>query len=160
MKSLNNLKITHKDISHIDIKNHLQRIYDLSMTGFAQAPLFRSISFDSFKKIYLSLLEKINLDLSCFQVSPQNEIIGFNFSFCDGEQIVVKTVCVDPEYRGLGLLNSGIRFALDQAKIKYPQIKKLCLALIHEENGASNHYAQHRSISHSHRYILISKDLF
>lgn len=153
------LGFVHKTISSETLKKDIKAIYELSMKGFTENFLFAPIPFELFENLYLSSFKEVDLRLSCMQYDPQGKAIGFNFTFFDGEQIVIKTVCVDPAHRGKGLLNAGIRFSMLQAFKLYPHIKKVATALIHEDNAASKHVANQTQNRMRHEYVLLEKEI-
>ena len=153
------LGFSHRTISLDTLKADIKDIYQLSMKGFTDNFLFAPIPFELFENLYLSSFKDVDLRLSCMQYDPLGKAIGFNFTFFDGEQIVIKTVCVDPDYRGKGLLNAGIRYSMLQAFKHYPNIKRVATALIHEDNGPSKHVANQTQNRMRHEYVLLEKGI-
>lgn len=141
------------------IEQDVRIIYDLSMQGFTDNYLFAPIPFELFKSIYVPSFQSVDLSTSCIQEDSNGKPIGFNFTFVLDDQIVIKSVCVLPEYRGKGLLNAGIRYTMLKAMSLYPQVKKVATALIHEDNGPSRHVANQTQDKKRHEYVLMSKDI-
>lgn len=148
-----------REMSKETIEEDVKIIYDLSMQGFTDNYLFAPIPFELFKSIYVPSFQSVDLRLSCIQEDPQGKPIGFNFTFIMDDQIVIKSVCVIPEYRGKGLLNAGIRHSMLKAMSLFPQVKKVATALIHEDNGPSRHVANETKDRKRHEYVLMSKDI-
>ncbi len=148
-----------REITKESLHNDVRIIYDLSMEGFTENYLFAPIPFELFQSIYVPSFQSVDLRLSCIQENPQGKAIGFNFTFIMDDQIVIKSVCVAPEYRGKGLLNAGIRWSMLRAMELFPNIKKIATALIHEDNGPSKHVANETLDKKRHEYVLLHKDL-
>lgn len=148
-----------REMTKDTIENDVKIIYDLSMKGFTDNYLFAPIPFELFQSIYVPSFQSVDLRTSCIQEDPQGNPIGFNFTFVMDDQIVIKSVCVLPEYRGKGLLNAGIRYTMLRAMSLYPQVKKVATALIHEDNGPSRHVANLTVDRQRHEYVLMSKDV-
>jgi GNAT superfamily N-acetyltransferase len=144
-----------KETIHADVRI----IYDLSMQGFTDNYLFAPIPYELFQSIYVPSFQSVDLRLSCIQEDPHGKAIGFNFTFIMDGQIVIKSVCVAPEYRGKGLLNAGIRWSMFKAMELFPEVKKVATALIHEDNGPSKHVANQTLDKKRHEYVLMQKDL-
>lgn len=155
------LKLGYKmrEITKSTIESDVKIIYDLSMQGFTDNYLFAPIPFDLFKSIYIPGFQAVDLRLSCIQEDPQGKAVGFNFTFIMDDQIVIKSVCVSPEYRGKGLLNAGIRHSMVKAMELFPAVQKIATALIHEDNGPSKHVANQTQDRKRHEYVLMSKDI-
>jgi hypothetical protein len=149
--------IVHRPISSETLEKDVEIIYKLSMEGFTDNHLFAPIPLPLFKSLYLPSFQHVDLRLSCIQENSRGEPIGFNFTFFDGEQIVIKSVCVLPLYRGKGLLNAGIRYSMLQAFKHYPDVKRVATALIHEGNGPSRHVANQSQELQRHEYVLLKK---
>lgn len=141
------------------IEDDVKIIYDLSMVGFTDNYLFAPIPYELFKSIYVPSFQNLDLRFSCIQEDPHGKPIGFNFSFIMDGQIVIKSVCVLPEYRGNGLLNAGIRWSMLQAMKHFPEVQNVATALIHEDNGPSKHVANLTQDRKRHEYVLLSKEI-
>lgn len=148
-----------REITKATIEADVKIIYDLSMAGFTDNYLFAPIPYELFKSIYIPSFQSVDLRLSCIQEDPQGKPVGFNFTFIMDGQIVIKSVCVAPEYRGKGLLNAGIRHSMLRAMELFPEVQKIATALIHEDNGPSKHVANQTQDRKRHEYVLMSKDL-
>jgi hypothetical protein len=148
-----------REITKATIEADVKIIYDLSMQGFTDNYLFSPIPYELFKSIYVPSFQAVDLSLSCIQEDPQGKAVGFNFTFIMDGQIVIKSVCVAPEFRGKGLLNAGIRHSIVKAMELFPEVQKVAAALIHEDNGPSKHVANETQDRKRHEYVLMSKDL-
>jgi hypothetical protein len=148
-----------RELDRAKIDEEVKIIYDLSMQGFTDNYLFAPIPFELFKSIYVPSFQALDLRTSCLQFDPHGKPIGFNFTFVMDGQIVIKSVCVLPQYRGKGLLNAGIRYTMLKCMEYYPDVKKVATALIHEDNGPSKHVANLTHDRSRHEYVLLSKDL-
>ena len=148
-----------REITQETIEADVKIIYDLSMQGFTDNYLFAPIPYELFKSIYVPSFQSVDLRLSCIQEDPQGKAVGFNFTFIMDGQIVIKSVCVVPEFRGKGLLNAGIRHSMVKAMELFPEVQKVAAALIHEDNGPSKHVANETQDRKRHEYVLMSKDL-
>ncbi|MBA2403325.1 MAG: hypothetical protein H0V66_01030 [Bdellovibrionales bacterium] len=148
-----------REITKATIEADVKIIYDLSMQGFTDNYLFAPIPYALFQSIYVPSFHALDLRLSCIQEDPQGKAVGFNFTFIMDGQIVIKSVCVLPEFRGKGLLNAGIRYSIIKAMEHFPEVQKIATALIHEDNGPSKHVANSTQDRKRHEYVLMSKDL-
>jgi hypothetical protein len=150
---------TMREIDRNNLESEVKIIYDLSMQGFTENYLFFPIPFELFKSIYVPSFQALDVRTSCLQFDPSGRPVGFNFTFVAEEQIVIKSVCVLPEYRGKGLLNAGIRYTMLKCMEYYPDIKRVATALIHEDNGPSKHVANQTANRSRHDYVLLLKEL-
>lgn len=148
-----------RPLSKENLEEEIRIIYDLSMAGFTENYLFAPIPYELFRSIYASSFMNVDLSLSCIQHAQDGRPVGFNFTFMSDDQIVIKSVCVLPEFRGKGLLNAGIRYSMLKAMEIYPHVKKVATALIHEDNGPSKHVATQSKERTRHEYVLMKKDL-
>ena len=148
-----------KELNTADVEHQVKMIYDLSMKGFTDNHLFCPIPFELFRSLYVPSFMVVDLRTSCLQFDPDGKPVGFNFTFVSDHQIVIKSVCILPEYRGRGLLNAGIRFSIQRCMDLYPEIKKIATALVHAENGPSSHVANLSPGESRHEYVLLGKDV-
>lgn len=148
-----------REITKGSIERDVKIIYDISMKGFTDNYLFAPIPYELFRSIYVPSFQSLDLRLSCIQEDPSGAPIGFNFTFIMDSQIVIKSVCVNPEYRGKGLLNAGVRYSMLKAMELFPEVKKVATALIHEDNGPSKHVANQTLDRKRHEYVLMSKNI-
>jgi ribosomal protein S18 acetylase RimI-like enzyme len=148
-----------KSLADMDMEQAIKDIYDLSMAGFTDNYLFSPIPYELFRSIYVPSFQGLDLRMSCLQYAPDGTLAGFNFTFVLNDQIVIKSVCVLPAYRGKGILNAGIRYSMVAAKRFYPQVTKIATALVHEQNAASKHVADQTTERTRHEYVLMSKEI-
>lgn len=159
LEEVTRLGFTLRELDRHRIDEEVRIIYDLSMQGFTDNYLFTPIPFELFKSIYVPSFQALDVRTSCLQFDPDGKPVGFNFTFVLDGQIVIKSVCVLPEFRGKGLLNAGIRYSMLKCMEHYPQVKKVATALIHEDNSPSKHVANLTIDRSRHEYVLLSKDL-
>lgn len=148
-----------REITQNTIDADVKIIYDLSMQGFTDNYLFSPIPYELFKSIYVPSFQSVDLRLSCIQEDSQGKAVGFNFTFIMDDQIVIKSVCVAPEYRGKGLLNAGIRYSMLKAVEHFPEVQKVATALIHQDKSPSKPVTNQTQERKRHEYVLMSKDL-
>lgn len=148
-----------REISNILLDQDLKIIYDLTMKGFGDNILFVPISFDLFKHLYTLGLTGLDYRCSSIWENPEGVPVSFQFSFVENNNLILKTACVDPQFRGLGLMNAGFREAVVKAKSLYSKINKVIPALYHEDNGPSSHLATISPLEKRHSYVLVKKDL-
>jgi ribosomal protein S18 acetylase RimI-like enzyme len=121
-----------KDVS-IEI---LQTLASLSRTVFKNSWGFTELNQKEFLELYSSdkldsLLEKLYL------LYKGKEIVGFCSTFReDDSTLICKTICILPEYQGLGMGNAlAFKVHIDA---KEQGIKKIIYALIREGNNIKN----------------------
>lgn len=148
-----------REVRKDEVKEDIKILYELSMKAFTDNYLFAPIPFELFESIYVPSFQSLDLRLSCILEDPQGKPIGFNFTFIQDDQIVIKSVCVLDEYRGKGLLNATFRWSMLQAMKLYPNVQRVATALIHEDNIATKHVANQSQDRLRHEYVLLSKDL-
>lgn len=148
-----------REITKDSIEEDVKIIYELSMQGFTENYLFAPIPFELFHSIYVPNFQNLDLRLCCIHEDPQGKPVGYNFTFVMDEQIIFKSSTMLPEVRGMGLFNAGVRYGMLKAMAHYPQVKKVTLALIHEENAATKHVSNQADQHIKHEYVLLSKDL-
>ena len=146
-------------ISKETIEEDVKIIYELSMKGFTENHLFAPIPFELFKSIYVPNFQSIDLRLCCIHEDPHGKPVGYNFTFVMDDQIIFKSSTMLPEVRGMGLFNAGVRYGMLKGMELYPHVKKVTLALIHDQNAATTHVADKVDKHIRHEYVLLSKDI-
>lgn len=148
---------TFRPIRQDKLEEEIKVLYDLSMAGFTDNYLFEPIPFELFKEIYVPSFKSVDLRMSNIHYSPEGKPAGFNFTFPQGDQVVIKSACVMPEFRGLGLFNAGIYHGVKMTRELLPQVKDAITALVHEKNAASKHVANSPTAQERHEYALLRK---
>lgn len=150
---------TFREIDRTHLDQEIKVLYELSMKGFTDNYLFAPIPLELFQMIYVPSFKDADLRLSCVQYSPEGKPAGFNFTFHQGDQVVIKSACVLPEFRGKGLFNAGIYHGIKRTLELQPQVKHVITALVHDQNAASKHVADRSGNTTRHIYALLQKDL-
>ncbi|MDR0315102.1 MAG: GNAT family N-acetyltransferase [Oscillospiraceae bacterium] len=131
IESTKNDKIKIRNFNKAESRHDLERIYELSLQGFDENFLYNDISKDEFLKLYQPLLPMLDEELMIFAVKD-GKTAGFIFTFLSGENLILKTMAVLPEFR-----SSGIGAALMNHVLMTGQEKGLrtaVAALMSEEN--------------------------
>jgi GNAT superfamily N-acetyltransferase len=146
-----------------DFEAEVQRLYPLCLKSFQNNLLFTPLAEEEFAALYRPLRPHLLLGLS-WVAELRNTPIGFAFAFPDilqartGEEIntvVLKTLAVAPEFRGIGLGHALVTAC--QSAAAGLGFRHVIHALIREGNLSeriSVHYA--RSIR---SYALFAKEL-
>lgn len=86
-------------------ESELRDIYDLSLISFENNFLYQAISFEQFAELYRPLSALIT-DKLVWLAFSKSKLIGLMFALPDrlnGEQIILKSVAVHPDFNGLGI---------------------------------------------------------
>lgn len=148
---------TFREIRQDSIDEEIKILYDLSMKGFTDNYLFEPIPLELFKQIYVPSFKSVDLRMSNIHYSPEGKPAGFNFTFPEGDKVVIKSACVLPEFRGLGLFNAGIYHGIKMTKELLPEVTDVITALVHDQNAASKHVANSPTEQDRHEYALLKK---
>lgn len=140
------------------LEEEIQILYTLSMKGFTDNYLFEPIPFELFKEVYVPSFKAVDLRMSCVQYSPDGKPIGFNFTFPQGHQVIIKSACVLPEFRGRGLFSAGIYHGVLKTRELVPEVTDAITALVHDENEASKRVANSPTPQERHEYALLMKE--
>lgn len=114
----------------------LRTIADISKVVFSGSWGYTELNEREFLQLYSS--EKMTAHLnSLYLLYKENEIIGFcSTSREDEKTLICKTICVLPQYQGLGLGNAlAYRVHVDSERAGF---KKMIYALIREGNNIKN----------------------
>lgn len=157
-EALINAGYTFRAIRPDKLEEEIKILYELSMKGFVDNYLFEPIPLELFKEIYVPSFQSVDLRMSSIQYSPEGKPAGFNFTFPQGDKVVIKSACVMPDFRGKGLFNAGIYHAILKIKEFCPQVVDVITALVHEQNAASKHVANSPTAQDRHEYALLKKE--
>lgn len=141
------------------LQEEIKDIYELILICFKDNHLFKAIPFEIFKELYIEGLLDYDLSISHFTLDPKGKIAAFHFCFKDAEQLVFKSICVHPDYRGKGIFQAGLSETILKAKSLYPDIKRGTPALVHDQNDACKHIALHDGDEKLHIYKLVKKEI-
>lgn len=81
-------------LSQMSLGDAAPRLYEIATQTFRQAYLYEPLSYESFRALYVSRLVPSDDNLSFVLLSPERDILGFIYAFCDQDLAVVKTVAV------------------------------------------------------------------
>ncbi|MDL2305756.1 GNAT family N-acetyltransferase [Bacteroides sp. OttesenSCG-928-D19] len=109
----------------------LKLIYDMSLHGFDANFLYNDITYEAFNRLYQPLLPMIDKELVVI-AEVDNDPVGFLFSFAVGDQLIMKTIAVLPEYRNRGIGAQMFHHILLAGKRK--NLRTVIAALIAEDN--------------------------
>jgi GNAT superfamily N-acetyltransferase len=88
-----------------NFEGELREIYVLSLKSFKNNFLYQAISYEDFVELYHPLVNLIKNELVWLAFN-QGKLVGMLFALPDilnREQIILKTVAVDPDFTGLGI---------------------------------------------------------
>jgi hypothetical protein len=89
------------------LSRDLPSLFRISVDAFKNNFLYQPIDFEQFRDLYIPLVNKMDLSLCYFVSNDGGEDVGFFFGFLDpSNSLVLKSVGVLTEYRGLGLSNA------------------------------------------------------
>ena len=115
-----------RQFNSANFEGELREIYELSLKSFKNNFLYQAISYEDFVELYRPLVNLIKNELVWLAFN-QGKLAGMLFALPDllnREQIILKTVAVDPDFTGLGIasyllarvqkeaLNLGYTFAV------------------------------------------------
>ena len=134
-----------------EFEDLLLPLYKIATTSFKKAVLYEPIDFEAFKSIYYPLASKTEYFCTKVEDSSKN-LAGYFILLCDGDNLVLKNMAVDPKYQGHGLSTALMCFAnilgLERG------MKKATFALFHEHNKKINHLAKKEKPLWIHEYHL------
>lgn len=131
-------------------------LFEISMAGFKDNFLFEPISFEAFRGLYVPIAEALDLSYCFFTLNPDGEEVGFIFCFLDKDYLILKSMTVLPDYRGLGLSNALTHVAGRLASKK--GFLKFVSALV-RKGAQSESYSRKAETLWIHRYSLYEKYL-
>ena len=135
-------------------------LYEVCMSAFPGAFLFEPLTPSVFQMLYMSVANQRDFSSSHLVRNSQGTVVGFLFSFLDKDQIVIKTIAVSPELRGLHLSTALIHLTLKVAHGR--GIKKYISALVREGNSSEHLFNSRTTADHKtwdHQYVLFGKKL-
>jgi GNAT superfamily N-acetyltransferase len=94
-----------RQFNSASFEGELREIYELSLKSFKNNFLYQAISYEHFVELYHPLVNLIKSELVWLAFS-QEKLVGMLFALPDilnREQIILKTVAVDPDFTGLGI---------------------------------------------------------
>lgn len=148
-----------KFLTEINLEEIVVKLYELSLICFKDNYLFKEIPFEVFKNFYIPALLNYDLNISHITLNSKSEIVAFHFIFKDGAQVILKSVCIHPDFRGLGIFQAGLFASIKKAQEIYPDVKSATAALIHDENLACKKVAARGGPERLHIYKLVSKEI-
>jgi ribosomal protein S18 acetylase RimI-like enzyme len=124
-----------KEMGDVDLEK-LRTLATLSRTVFKNSWGFTELNQEEFLKLYSS--EKLDSHLNKIHLlCKEDEVIGFCGTLKeDNSTLICKTICVLPEYQGLGMGNA-LAFKV-HFEAKEQNIKKIIYALVREGNSIKN----------------------
>lgn len=144
-------------------QTELKRIYDLSLSAFADNFLYTPIGEREFLAQYEAVLPFVQPDLVLL-AEREDTLVGYMFALPDlletrragsSNTVVLKTLAVDPSMRGAGL--GGALLDLAQRSAHRCGYRRVIHALIHESNQSGRISARYaRTIR---RYVLFARTI-
>jgi len=150
-KKLDAQGITVRSLDMDKFEAELSRIYELSIASFQDNFLYTPVDRDSFLAMYVKVKAYVQADLTLL-AEHEGKLVGYLFGIPDllqkqrGEDIdtfIIKTVAVDPKYRGGGL--GGLLVGEAQSRASAMGYKRAIHALMYDANKSlniSSHYAK------------------
>ncbi|MFW7380025.1 MAG: hypothetical protein ACOH5I_14520 [Oligoflexus sp.] len=148
-------RFTLKEMTNLD-KNDFRMVYQLSMDGFRDNPLFEPIPEEFFINLYQSRGKAPRHGRIVIATDKNNQAVSFFFGFADGEYVVLKSVATAKKHRGLGLNNACCHLFL--RKYLEEGFTKNITALIRQGN-ATESFNRKGSYLWTREYVLLSKNL-
>jgi hypothetical protein len=133
-------------------EDDLRDLHRLSVKIFADNYLSTPIDFNTFKMLYVSQAKKDNDRYSVFMLSSEKERIGFYLNFIEKEHFIMKTIGVDPKYRGCGLSNGAMYISISEAQ--KTGINKVCAAMV-KAGAQSESYGKRMTLTWTHHYEIL-----
>ncbi len=106
-----------RHINSANFEDELREIYELSLKTFKNNFLYQAISYEHLLELYHPLVNLIKNELVWLAFS-QGKLVGMLFALPDllnREQIILKTVAVDPDFTGLGIASYLLARVLKEA---------------------------------------------
>ena len=127
-----------KTLSHDELKNRGNEIYNITMKAFKHSPFFIPIPYEVFEVQYQKQLFQINHELSPFILDSEGNICAYSscYESNNGDGIVVKTIArkLDRKYAGIGrILSEEISNIATQRNYNY-----LLHAFMHQNNSSKS----------------------
>jgi len=117
-------------VKHIDL-DILKQIYTLAQEVFSPNPGYVSISFENFIGLYST--NKISSYMnSLYIIQKEDKLLGFCANIIDNDTLIIKTICVKPDWQKKGLGNALVHKIHVDAKEK--GYKKIIYALVRKDN--------------------------
>ena len=112
---------------------YLRLIHHISLRGFDENFLYSHITFENFNKLYQPMLPMIDKELVVIAESG-NSPVGFMFAFAAGENLILKSMAVLPEFRSKGIGAKMMNHVLLAGQRK--GLKSAIAALMSEGNNS------------------------
>ena len=138
------------------LKN-MEPLFKLSLTGFSKNYLYEPISFPEFQALYVPIFKTFDFSTGHLAKNEKGDIVAFCFSFRDGNNLVIKSIVVDPEYQGKGLSNALLHLCSKEA-VRQGLIDFIG-ALFKKESISGNNLSVKSEVLWEHEYHLFSKKI-
>jgi len=138
------------------IESELQTIYQMNLKTFQSNFLFEPIPFELFRELYVPSVQKTQHNAVHFICDPKGHEVGYFSTFIESNHLILKTLALAPEGRGLRLSNALLHFAVLSGCEK--GATRPVPALI-RDGIQSESYSRKQKLIWRHRYALFEKDL-
>lgn len=151
-----------KSFDEVDLYGeYLETLYQMSLKGFENSSeVYEPISFDVFKYLYMSFIDRSQLKYSFFCFNKLNEAVGFMYTFLDDSDgvktAVFKTISINNDYRGLRMSNA-LYYKCLESQLK-DGVTRVCSALM-KEDVISSSFTRNEKKKTVHSYAIFEKRL-
>lgn len=130
----------------------IQKLYRLSMQGFADNYLFEAISENAFRSIYVPIMRKADLRCCYWALDREQNEVGFFFGFIENGYLILKSAALLKSARGHGLSNALASLvataALNQG------VNRFVTALM-KKGAQSESFGKKTAELWNHNYVLL-----
>jgi len=109
----------------------MHEVFSISEDVFSTNPGYVPINFNEFKQLYSS--EKLNdKTAKVYVVTKRNKLIGYSINLVFGEQLIMKTICLLPQFQDKGIGNAMVYYVHKDARKN--KVKQVIYALVRKDN--------------------------
>ena len=137
-----------------------EELHALCSACFAENPLFEPLPLAAFRGLYEGALGAAAADFTHWLRDPAGELCAVVFAFREGESVVVKSIAVSPERRGLHLSTALIHWMLEEAVAA--DVHEIVSALVRRGNTSEFLTRRHRLPgveTWSHGFAVVGREL-
>ncbi len=109
-----------------------EELHRLSTAAFRDNALFEPLSVEAFRGLYASAMTGAAADFTHWVRDPDGQLCAFVFAFSENDEVVIKSIAVDPLARGRKLSTALVHLVLEGAHEK--GISSVVSALVRRGN--------------------------
>lgn len=148
-----------KRFKEFDFEDLLSILYEITIKSFENNYLYKKIPFNLFCEIYTMGLREFDYGPSMILLNEKSRPVAYFFIFKDRGSLILKSVAILNEYRGLGIFEGGLFYAIFEGRKSDSSLKNAIAALVHDSNGASHKVAMRDNNDLCHTYALVERSL-